>query len=195
MMIKNRTQIAAVAGMFGALLFFVSLLIEYRYDLFPPGSGSLFVINQIMFYVAMSGILVMLWGMRKARAGGNGRFARITLTIFPIGWAALILGGVISLISGNFDNLLFPIGGLMMIFGLLTGITVAAGKQWSGWSRFAPVLQGVYFLLVMMILPPILTGSNDPTLLTESLWMVTWFLMGLALFVNAKTSVQENYAH
>ena len=183
----NRAQIAAVAGMAGALLFFVGLLIEYRYDLFPPGSGSLFVINQIMFYVAMSGILVMIWEMRRMRAGGDGRFARITLTLFPIGWAMLVLGGVISLIIGNFENPLFPLGGLMMmVFGLLAGIAVATGKKWAGWSRFALLLEGVYFLLVMMILPPVLTGSNDPTLLTESLWMVTWFLLGLALFVNGK---------
>lgn len=193
---QSHHRYAGILGMFGALLFFVGLLIEYRYALFPPGSGSLFVINQIMFDVAMSSILVMLWGMRNARAGGNGRFARITLTIFPIGWAALILGDIISLISGNFDNLLFPLGGLtMMIFGLLAGIAVAIGKQWSGWSRFAPLLQGVYFLLVMMILPLILTGSNDPTLLTESLWMVTWFLLGLALFVNARESMRETYAY
>lgn len=57
-----------------------------------------------------------------------------------------------------------------------------------GNGRFAPLLQGVYYLLVMMILPPILTGSNEPTLLTESLWMATWFLMSLALWQQAKES-------
>ena len=63
------------------------------------------------------------------------------------------------------------------------------GKKWQGWTRYMPPLQGLYFLLVMMILPLILTGSPDPTLLTESLWMVTWFLMGLALYVNGETAV------
>ena len=188
---RNRSQVAGSLGMFGALLFFVGLLIEYRYGLFPPGSGRLFVINQMMFFVAMGCILLMLWGMRQARAGGNGRFARITLTIFPIGWAALLLGGIVSLLTGNADNLFFPLGGLtVMVFGLLAGIVVALGKNWRGWSRFAPLLQGVYYLLVMMILPPILTGSNEPTFLTESLWMLTWFLMGLAMFVNGRNDLQ-----
>ena len=188
---RNRSQVAGSLGMFGALLFFVGLLIEYRYGLFPPGSGRLFVINQMMFFVAMGCILLMLWGMRQARAGGNGRFARITLTIFPIGWAALLLGGIVSLLTGNADNLFFPLGGLtVMVFGLLAGIAVALGKNWQGWSRFAPLLQGVYYLLVMMILPPILTGSNEPTFLTESLWMLTWFLMGLAVFVNGRNDLQ-----
>jgi hypothetical protein len=53
--------------------FFVGLLIEYQYGLFPPGKGTLYVINQCMFYVAMSCILVMLWGMRAVKAGNNGR--------------------------------------------------------------------------------------------------------------------------
>lgn len=62
-------------------------------------------------------------------------------------------------------------------------------KNRQGCRRFVPLLQGLYYLLVMMILPPILTGSNEPTFLTESLWMLTWFLLGLALFVNGKTAV------
>lgn len=186
----TRMQVGGLLGMGGAVLFFIGLLIEYQYGLFPPGSGMLFTINQIMFFVAMTGILVMLWGMRQSGAGGDGRLARVSLTLFPIGWAALIVGGIVSLFTGNTDNPLFPIGALtILMFGLLAGIAVARDRQWQGWTRFAPLLQGVYYLLVMMLLPPILTGSNEPTLLTESLWMVTWFLMGLALYLNGQEVV------
>jgi hypothetical protein len=187
---KSFTYYAGIFGMFGAVFFFIGLLIEYRFGLFPPGKGTLYVLNQVQFFVAMTCILLMLWGMRTARAGGNGRFARVTLTLFPIGWAVLILGGIVGLVTGNSDNLLFPLGGLScMLFGLLAGIAVALGKNWHGWTRFAPLLQGLYYSLAMIILPPVLTGSNEPTLLTESLWMVTWFIMGLALFVNEETAV------
>ena len=190
MFFSDRSQTAGFLGMVGSILFFVGLLIEYRYGLFPPGSGTLYVFNQIMFLVAMSGILVMLWSMRDVQAGGDGRLARVSLTLFPIGWAVLILGGIFSLITGSTENLLgllFPIGALtILLFGPLSGIAVARHKSWQGWTRFAPLLQGVYYLSVMMILPPILTGSNEPTFLTESLWMVTWFLMGLALYLNGE---------
>lgn len=189
---RNSAQTASILGMFGAILFFVALLIEYQYGLFPPGSGTLYAINQIMFSVAMSCIWVMLWGMRAVKAGGDGRFARISLTVFPIGWGALVLASIISLITGNNDNPLYPLGGLtIMLFGLLAGIAVAIGKNWHGWIRFAPLLQGVYYLLVMMILPLILTGSIEPTLPTESLWMATWFLMSLALFVNERQTIRS----
>ena len=184
---NNRIQTAGMLGMFGAALFFVGLLIEYHYGLFPPGNGTLYVLNQVQFTVAMVCILVMLWQMRGMQMGGNGRFARITLTIFPIGWAALIVANLIGLLTGNADNLLYPLGGLTnMFFGLLAGIAVALNRSWSGWGRFALLLQGVYNLLVMMVLPLILTGSIDPTLLTESLWMATWFLLGLALFQSTR---------
>ena len=190
MLSENRTRTAGILGMLGAVLFFIGLLIEYRYELFPPGGGTLYVLNQVHFIVAMSGILVMLWGMRAAKAGGSGRLASISLTLFPIGWAMLILGGIISLISGNADSILYPLGGLtILIFGLLAGIAVVKGQKWQGWTRYVPLLWGLYFLLVMMILPLILTGSPEPTLLTESLWMVTWFLMGLALTVQGETAV------
>lgn len=182
----NRTRIAGTLGMSGAALFLVSLLIEYHFGLFPPGSGTLYVINQLMFLVAMVCLLVMLWQMREMQVGGNGRFARITLTIFPIGWAVLIAASLVSLLTGNADSLLFPLGGFTnLLFGLLAGIAVALNENWSGWGRFALLLQGLYYLLVMMVLPLVLTGSIEPTLLTESLWMATWFLLGLALFQSA----------
>jgi len=68
---ENRAHIAGVRGMSGAALFFVGLLIEYRYGLFPPGSGTLYVINQIMFLVAMVCICGMLWQMRGMNVGAT----------------------------------------------------------------------------------------------------------------------------
>ena len=65
--------------------------------------------------------------------GGNGRFPHITLTIFSIGWAMLIVANLVSL--------LFPLGGLSnLLFGLLAGIAVARNKNWPGWGRFAMLL-------------------------------------------------------
>lgn len=190
-MISNKwTQTSGIAGMSGAVLFFIALLIEYRYGLFPPGNGALYVANQLMFFVAMTGILIMLVGMRQSRAGGDGILARVSLTLFPIGWAAIILGGIMNLFTYNEDIPLIPLGALtMLLFGLLSGIEVARSGPWQGWTRRAPLLQGLYYLLVMMILPPLLTGSNEPTLLTESAWMATWFLMGMALFQNGAMKV------
>jgi hypothetical protein len=189
MLHQEHTRTAGILGMFGAVIFFLALLVEYRYGLFTPGSGPLYVLNELLFMVALAGMLVMLLGLRAARAGGDGRFARITLTLFPIALATIILATLISITTGNADNILFPLGGLSsMLFGLLAGIAVAVAGKWRGWTRYAPLLQGVYSLLQLVVMT-LINGSPDPNLLTESLWMVTWFLMGLALYVNGKTAV------
>lgn len=189
MFFQNHTRTAGILGMLGAVIFFLGLLVEYRYGLFPPGSGTLYVLNQVQFMVAMSCMLVMLLGMRAARAGGDSRFARITLTLFPIAWATLIVGGLISLFTGNGDNILAPLGGLSgLLLALLAGIAVAVAGKWQGWTRYALLLQGLYSVLEVVIMT-IINGAPDPTLLTESLWMATWFLTSLALYVNGRTEV------
>jgi hypothetical protein len=184
----NRAQAAGLVGMASAVLFFVGLLIEYRYDLFPPGGGTLYLANQIMFFVAMTGLVMMLWGMRQSGAGGDGRLARLSLTLFPLGLAAIILGGIMGLFTQSQDSPLIPIGALIMVvFGLLSGIAVARAGRWQGWTRFAPLLQGVYYAILVASIA--LSGFDGPTQLTESLWMVTWFLTSLALYVNAAPAV------
>jgi len=189
MLHENHTRTAGILGMVGAVIFFLGLLVEYRYGLFPPGSGTLYKLNQLQFMAAMSCMLVMLLGLRAARAGGDGRFGRITLTLFPIAWATLIVGGVIGLFTGNTDNILTPLGGLTgLLFALLAGIAVAVAGKWRGWTRYALLLQGVYSVLQVIVMT-LINGSPDPTLLTESLWMATWFLTSLALYVNGRTAV------
>jgi hypothetical protein len=189
MLHKEHTRTAGILGMLGAVIFFLALLVEYRYGLFAPDSGTLYILNELLFMVALACMLVMLLGLRAARAGGDGRFARITLTLFPIALAIMILATLISITTGNADNILFPLGGLSsMLFGLLAGIAVAVAGKWRGWTRYVPLLQGVYSLLQLVVMT-LINGSPDPNLLTESLWMVTWFLMGLALYVNGRTAV------
>jgi len=177
---NNRARLASALGMFGAFFFFVGLLIEYRYDLFPPGSGLLYTLNQLQFFLAMACILVMLWGIRAEKVGGNGRFPRISLTLFPIGWGLVILGGLLNLLTGSADNPLIPLGALtMVIFGLAAGVAVAAAHKWTGWRRYVLLLHGVYYAL--LVLRAVITAQG-PTLLTESVWMAIWFLVGLALW-------------
>jgi hypothetical protein len=69
----------------------------------------------------------------------------------------------------------------------LTGIAVAASKHLSGWQRFAPLLQGLYYLIVLFL--PVLISNQAPNLLAESFWQVTWILIGLALFTSTARTV------
>lgn len=180
----------ALAGMFSAVFFVINLLIEYRYDLFPPGSGPLFIANALGFYASMIGLLLMLVGMWRARAAGDGRFGRLALGFFIAAWAALILGGFISLFTGNADFFLLAVGGLGGLLGsLLTGIAVLIARRWTGWQRFAPLAQGLFMPSVM-----ILRGTPEPTFIIEAVWMGLWFLTSLALYTESSKVRSEPVA-
>lgn len=175
---RNNNSLFAIAGMAGAVIFILNLVIEYRFDLFPPGSGPLYVANQLGFFAGMIGLLIMLVGLWRARAAGDGWFGRLALGLFITAWSLLILGGFISLFTGNSDSFLQPIGGLGGLLGaLLTGIAVVFARRWTGWQRFAPLAQGLFMPSVMII-----RGGFEPTFVIEVVWMGLWFLTSLALY-------------
>jgi len=174
---ENNTRLFALSGMAGAAFFFLNLIVEYRYDLFPPALGPLAVVNQLGFFVAMIGLLIMLIGLWWARAAGEGRFGRLALGLFIAAWSVLILGGFISLFT-DAGLILQPVGGLGGLLGaLLTGIAVVLARRWTGWQRFAPLAQGLFMPAMMVV-----RGTFDPTFIIEAVWMGLWFLTSLALY-------------
>jgi hypothetical protein len=167
-----------VIGMAGALLYVANLLVEYRYDLFPPGAGVLYTANQLGFYTAMALLLLLLVGLWRVRATGDSKLGRLSLGLFIAGWAALIVGGFIMLATGTDEIILFPLGGMAQLLGaLLTGIAVARAGRWQGWQRFTPLALGLFNPLVAAI-----RATIEPTLPIEVTWMALWFLVALALY-------------
>jgi len=181
---KNKTRASSIIGMVAAGLWLVALFIEYQYSLLPPGDGSwLYYADQFMFFIALTGYLVMLLGLWQSKAMGENKFGKISLGIFITGIAALLIAQIFQLIIHNPDFFLYPVGGIFQLLGgVLTGIAVVAAKRWNGWQRFAPLLQGLYYLIVLFI--PIVVSNQSPTQLTEGLWQVMWFITSLALFTN-----------
>ena len=172
--------------MVSAGIWLVALAIEYKFQLFPPGDGSgLYYADQFLFFIAISGYLFMLTGIWQSRATGDGRFGKISLGIFITAILALWIGLTIGFTTydlGSLTSYLLPIEGILQLFGcLFTGIAVIAAKKWDGWQRFAPMLQGLYYLFLFILLAAF---NQEPTQFTEGLWQVTWFLTSLALFTS-----------
>jgi hypothetical protein len=69
------------------------------------------------------------------------------------------------------------------IVGLFAGIAIAVAGRLRGWARFAPLGEGLYQFVQFL---RIVLTNHELTQLTESRWLVTWLLIGLALFVSAK---------
>jgi len=174
--------------MASAVLWLFALTVEYHYALQPPGDGSLaYYSDQILFFAALLGYLVMLLGLWKSKAAGAGLFGRVSVGIFLAGIASLLIAQIVQWLTSNADFFLFPVGGLFqLVGGLLSGFAVVTTKYWYGWPRFALLLQSLYYLFVLFL--PIAILNQSPTQLTESLWQVTWFITSMALFSRSRNT-------
>jgi hypothetical protein len=170
------------------------LLWEYSADL-QPDSGPMTgqrLANQIGFLVAMIGYVVMLAGLHRARVTGAGRFGRFATGAFVTAWVILVLGSVATIVGVDQDvNPLLPIGGLLQtVGGLCAGIVVARAGVWRGWQRWWLLGLASYWLLALFL--PLFFGQ-EPTLLTETGWALSYAGLGAALFT-AQSRITWNVA-
>lgn len=94
---KKRIRLFSVVGMASAGLWLIALFVEYQYGLQPPGNGGLlYYVDQIMFFFAQAGYLIMLLGLWKSKAAGDGSFGKISLSIFIIGLVSLLIAQLVQ---------------------------------------------------------------------------------------------------
>jgi len=176
------SRIAGMLGITGALFWCVALSIEYQFNLFTPG-GALSYFDQGLFLIGQCCYLICVLGLLRSGVAGDGWGARAAVGAFLLGQALLVIGVVISLIVGTNELVIMPIGGLLTSLGtLFSGVLVLRAGRWRGWTRYAPLALGLYFLA--LVLRAIITG-NEPTLPLELLWQLPWLLIGLGLTQNA----------
>jgi hypothetical protein len=186
---KNQAQTAGFAGMASAVLWMAALILEYHFHLQPPGNDSfLYIADQILFLIGFAGFIFMLYNLFRSKAAGEGIFGKISVWIFIVGLVSLMIATMVQLVTDSPNIFLFPIGGILQLLGgLLTGIAVVVAKRWSGWQRYAPLLQGLFYLLVLFL--PVVVSNQEPTQLSETLWQVTWLLTSLALYTTSTRSM------
>ena len=185
MEINGRIRGAGIVLMGAGLLWAVAILIEYRYGLKPPGQGTLYAINQSMFFVAQAGYLTGIFGLMWARAAGDGWFGKISLGLFAFGWSMLLVAEPLAWMTRDNNLALFPIGGLAaMLGGLISGIAVIGAGRWKGWRRFSVLFYALFYLLALLL--PLFIKNQGPTLVTESLWGLAWLPIGGALVSQAR---------
>lgn len=183
---RNRRIYGAGAVLIGAgLLWAVAILIEYRFSLKPPNHGTLYAINQGMFFVAQLGYVTGITGLMWARAAGDGWFGKAALGLFAFGWIVLVVAQPLAWLTRNNNLPLFPLGGLAaMLGGLLAGLAVVVARRWTGWQRFSVLVYSLYYLLALLL--PLLIANHGPTLVTEFLWGMAWLPIGIALVSHAR---------
>ena len=180
----QRTRDAGWIMIGAGLLWVVAILIEYRFNLKPPSYGTLYAIDQGMFFLAQLGYVTGIAGLIWAHAAGDGWFGRGALGLFAFGWLVLVVAAPLAWITRDNNLPLFPIGGLAaMLGGLLSGVAVVVAGRWHGWRRFTVLFYALYYLLALLL--PLFIANQGPTLLTESVWGLAWVPTGVALVSQA----------
>ena len=198
---RRTLRATALAGMTAAGLWVIALVVEYQYGLRPPGNGSgLYRADQAAFLVAQVGYLVTLIGLFRSRAGGDGWFGRAAIGIWIMAVAAILLAQVLG-VFGISAVLLLPVVGVGEIIGsVLTSVAVWRAARWSSWRRLAPAVWTAYLLFtigsVIAAIPIITIPAAAPnprarSPLAEALWQGAWFLVSLALYVEAGRTVKR----
>ena len=185
---QNRIRLAGLSCIAGAVLFQVSLFIEYGFDLQPPGNGTLFWVNQAMFQIAIVGFVIGIVGMMWDRAADDGWFGKASLGLFALGWVVIIAATIGSMVTGN-DSWLFPVGGLAITIGsLLSGVAVVVAHRWQDWRRWTVLIFALYYLALLLLLA---IADFEPILISESLMVLAWLLIGLAVYTRGKLPISD----
>ena len=171
-------------GMAGALLWILSLILEYSLGLQPPaGEGLLYTANQLLAFIALVCVAVGYFGI-KSSGGVITRFGNISVWLFFVGYFLIVLGGIFALALKADDSpifILLPIGGLLMALGaIFTGFSVMKANAWLGWRRFMPLIYAAYLWLAIMIPNIIGFYSDGPGFVPELFQGIGLLLVGLA---------------
>jgi hypothetical protein len=93
--------------------------------------------------LAGAAVLLALGGV-----GGRSALARIGLFVYAGAYAILLIASIAAM-TGNVIELLFPLGGTLLTFGLLVaGIEVARVGAVRGYARWGLLLLGVWMLFI-----------------------------------------------
>lgn len=178
-----RIRYAGIVCIAAAIIWILAITIEYPLHLQPPGTGSVYYLNQAMFLAAIFGYVIGIFGLMWAHAVGDKWLGKVGLALFALGWIAIMIATVLSLFAGNIDSLLFPLGGISASLGcLLTGIAIVTAKRWQGWQRWSVLVYAIYYWTALFL--PLVFANREPNQITETIWGLAWVLIGLALYTN-----------
>ena len=186
---QSSLKIYRWAGLAGGILWLLTLIAEYSLGLQPPtGEGPLYVINQLLAFLALLGIALGYLGIRAA-GGVKGKMGSVGVWMTAIGYFLIVLAGIFALVLRSDDSpifLLFPLGGLLMDLGvLLTGIAVVKTAEWTSWRRWMPLIYAAYLWLAIEI-PFILEVFPDgPGFILETPQALGLIGVGLATWLES----------
>lgn len=182
----QRIRIAGMCAIIGGAFWLLqtSIQVAFSLDSAAPGSPA-FTVGAILATGCLVLVLIGFLGIGWTD-GLGGRFGKIVFGVAVLGYGVMVLGGGLTALgvgpltdSETAVSLIYLLGRLIaVIFTLLTGCAVALARRWQGWTRFAPLLLGLWPIFGELV-PVLVTGTQPPALLNGA-WGVWVALVGLA---------------
>lgn len=186
--VNDRIKLAGTLYMVGGAIWFLLIVgataMGIAYD--QPQTTA-FYVAEALFVVIQSLLLVGFFGIWWSNGVGRGLFGKIAFGLGALGHILFVLVEAHSLIVGDLSPI-FPLAPLVSAVGiLLTGIAVLTAKQWQGWTRWMPLLTGLYPWLFMF---PFIFITGEPSNYAIGLWGLVRLVLGLAIRAQAEEMTQ-----
>ena len=182
----NRIQFLGLACLAGGLLFAGLNSIE-EFGLAQLPTNVAFVIGVTLLIGLIGGPLGLL-ALRAAGSGRTGRAGTIGAGIALLGLVSYLVGQLYTTLVDPEMGIFYALGALFSGVGMLVlGIAVLLARRLRGWQRFAPLLVGGYYALMIPIQIVFFIGPNGkPSATLLALWGLTWALLGYAIYSSAR---------
>ena len=190
----QRVRIAGWCGIVGGSLWFISSVLTWAglITTSTPGTTG-FDVSGAMATACLALVLIGFLGIGWGGALG-GWFGKIVFGVAVLGSVLMVIGGVLTILGigpltdpETAVSLIYLLGRLIaVIFTLLTGIAVVLARRWQGWTRWAPLLFGLWPILGELV-PVLVTGEQPPELLNGA-WGLFAALVGLAVLAQIRTT-------
>lgn len=185
----DQIRLAGIACLLGGLLFCgINLYPEQSAPLLQDGLGVLLLL----------GLLGGPLGLRGLAGFGQGwtkRLGSVGTIIALLGLFAYLVGVFANRLNPEL-GFLYALGALLSGLGmLLAGIATIAAQQIVDWRRFAPLLVGLYYVLMLPIQIIFFIGpTGAPSTLLLSFWGLAWALLGYAIWHEPANRLRQTEA-
>jgi hypothetical protein len=188
--VNRRVQVAGMVYVAGGAMWFLLIVgataLGISYD--EPHTSPFYVAEAI-FVILQALLLAGFFGIWWSDGVGRSTFGKIAFGSGALGHIFFVLFEAYGLIMGDLPPV-FPLAPLTSAVGiLLTGIAVLMVKQWQGWTRWVPLLTGLYPWLFMF---PFVLITGEPSNYAIGLWGLVRLALGLAIYAQAATMSQSS---
>lgn len=183
--VNHRVKLAGTLYMVGGAVWFLWIVGAAALGIhFGEPQTTAFYVTEAVFVAITLLLLVGFFGIWWSGGVGRGLFGKIAFGLAALGHLLFVLLEAHSLIIGELSPA-FPLAPLVSAVGiLLTGIAVLRANRWQGWTRWLPLLTGLYPFLFMF---PFLFISGEPSDYAIGLWGLVRLVLGLAIRAQAET--------